>query len=204
MKQTPILFSTPMVKALLDGRKTQTRRILKDQPVKAKAHDGFSFLNVPKIGPIWDAKNKCPYGQPGDLLWVRETWYNDAGFGSPIYYYRADGEFDELFVRHKLGQVGPFKWKPSIYMPKAAARIWLRITDVRVERLQDISEDDAEAEGILIDDEGLMCFDYINKTMRHIVPEESYKSLWESINGPESWDANPWVWVVSSEKTEKP
>ncbi len=190
MKQTPILFSTEMVQAILAGRKTQTRRVIKPQPQAAQFEkllfDGReltknSFLNY------------CPYGQPGDVLWVRETFA--TGLHSGLFYFKANGEKAS----------GTSKWKPSIHMPKAAARIWLEITNVRVERLQDITQDDAVSEGITQ-----------IKTER---PATTFQKLWQSINGkprtvetdqgtiklpPVDWHANPWVWVVEFKRTNKP
>lgn len=187
MKSRPILFSASMVRALLDGSKTQTRRVVK--------------------GPVWEVRNGqpksaiagcdpvCPYGHPGDELWVRETFaYTDAHepqFEGSIEY-RADNKCfavsgNELFdVPHKCDPQ-PFggPWKPSIYMPRWASRIALEITAVRVERLQDIHEADAKAEGITIRPECMQS------------PAVAiYSMLWEDINGPNSWAANPWVWVV--------
>ena len=141
-KERPIIFSGPMIRAILEGRKTQTRRIVKP--------NCLSKLS--------------PYGRTGDRLWVRETWgHNPEG---PGYVYRSDGDFDMKFHGDR--------WRPSIHMPRWASRITLEVTGVRVERLQDINEEDALAEGV----------------------EHAFRSLWESINGPGSWDANPWVWVV--------
>lgn len=199
MKEIPILLSTPMVHAIMDGRKTMTRRIVKGIALDWLKPDMFTpeFVASPENG-------LCPYGQPGDLLWVRESFYEPLFEKlNGKYYYKADLE----------KQSWDFKWKPSIHMPKAAARIWLRVTDVRVERLQDISEDDAIAEGI----EHLRAGAF-GKVWRnygpidadvpyYFNPKHSFQSLWESINGPESWNKNPWVWVVSFEvvsKTGKP
>lgn len=198
MKERPILFSTEMVRAILEGRKTQTRRIVKKQPHGAGewVRQLASWL-FPNVNPY--IKLKCPYGQPGDRLWVRETWFNDMSFGSPEYYYRANGEFDEQFERHRLGQVGPFKWRPSIFMPREACRLMLEVTDVRVERLQDISEEDAIAEGISLPN-------YAEQAIKDIFfPEPSaiYSELWESINGKGSWDKNPWIWVIGFKILDK-
>lgn len=192
-KLRPILFSTAMVQAILDGRKTQTRRVVKPQPEYTR---GF-------VGPIhWigdkDGKEiKCPYGEPGDILWVRETWcpphhlIPESG-----YVYKADDN-------------RPFRWKPSIHMPFAAARIFLRVKSVRVERLHDISEADVIAEGIKSRvNRQVNQFTNIYATTdeditKAFVAIQSFCSLWESINGPESWDANPWVWVVEFERISR-
>jgi len=193
MKERPILFSTPMVQAILEGRKTQTRRIIKPQPFKKdniweytkKSHATVSpdkILDCP-IPPI-----KCPYGAPGDVLWVRETF---RLFKNDFYVYKANYKFPEAF-----------RWKPSIYMPKAAARLWLKITDLRVERLQDITEQDAKSEGVEKYND-LFFKDYTNPENKFLCAKTSFTSLWESINGQESWEENPWVWVVEFERIEK-
>jgi len=196
----PILFSTAMVQAILDGRKTQTRRVVKG-PVMML--DYVVATTVP-----------CPYGQPVDTLWVRETWAHtlqlninpeDENYG---YVYKADGQPWEDYEG--------WRWKPSIHMPREAARLFLRIKSVRVERLQEISEDDACEEGIEIKtipnaDAG----DYNCYPRNYMISEkdadgwpyfkeeqyiESFQSLWQSIKGPESWEANPFVWVVEFER----
>lgn len=204
-KERPILFSAPMVQAILDGRKTQTRRVLKVQP----PGDGYQLLRVvdtsgPKshVGKLhWGklSENKlrvlhsedrhfdCPYGQPGDQLWVREAWrsYPMAGKdGSPGIIYRQTPQHSHL---------GP--WKPSIHMPRWASRIQLEIVSVRVDRLNDISEEDARSEGVLqVKSDGYQDYSGIGGYWGSAI--NSFESLWESINGPGSWSANPWVWVV--------
>ena len=190
MKERPILFSGSMVRAILEGRKTQTRRVIRFQPDE----DGLAF-DLIKRG--WfdtsGREYKCPYGQPGDRLWVRESWAK-AIHGCGV----------ELLERWEPGKEGPFgvgaiyaatphkgysvgKWKPSIHMPRWASRITLDVTGVRVERLQDIRNKDAEAEGVEPWSSNALDFDQYQNSFQH---------LWESINGPESWEANPWVWVV--------
>ncbi len=219
----PILFSTAMVQAILAGRKTQTRRATGLAQVNAAPNDwqlcwtqstmingksvqfgaGFQSKINPKNGA--SLGEKCPYGKPGDVLWVRETWANlNADFPSitPYYVYKAD-------LDHK-DQHGPITWKPSIHMPKTACRLFLKITNIRVERLQDISEQDAKAEGVIY--YGNESGDYKNYSYNDklgddwgvLTAKKSFKSLWGSINGKESWDANPWIWVVEFEQTEKP
>lgn len=167
----PILFSGQMVRAILEGHKTQTRRVIKPQPQEPTA----SF-------PL------CPYGQPGCLLWIRETWAHIQG--KIIYRCNAAPE------KHK----GP--WLPSIFMPRRASRITLRITDVRPEKLQQISEQDAQSEG---------CFGYLcheNPALGLVsdgeLPTEEYQRLWDSLNAKRgfAWDTNPWVWVICFEKAE--
>ena len=216
MKHIPILFSTEMVQAILKSRKTQTRRVVKPQPMHDSAppfRDGNQWLHM---GDVY----KCPYGQPGDVLWVRETWcytgsneYLNLQTNLP-FFYKADVK-DSLTEKEVMNHYG-WKWKPSIHMPREAARLFLRIKDVRVERLQEISEDDACEEGIEVKtmpnaDAG----DYNCYPRNYMISEkdadgwpyfneeqyiESFRTLWQSINGPESWDANPWVWVVEFER----
>ena len=168
MRERPILFSAPMVRAILAGTKTQTRRVCKGQRELSNVHD-FQI-------------DRCPYGQLGDRLWVRETWLRHSVNVPNDYLYRADHPDD--------GTIGPAHggWKPSIHMPRWASRITLEITDVRVERLQDISARDAWAEGITPSPD--------------VDPYHEYRDLWESINGPGSWDANPWVWAVSFKRID--
>lgn len=218
MKERPILFSASMVRAILNGTKTQTRRVVKPQPKK-----GWDFECPPVFGRITSSHPKngrfgafirrgigtdfpeidlipCPYGQPGDRLWVRETWaYHVNAIGSVTdedgpWVYAADGGFA---LQYRLCD----RWRPSIHMPRVASRITLEVTGVRVERLQDISRADALAEGIVIQpDGGFGLWD--GEHYHYTDPRESYWSLWESINGPDSWDANPWVWVVEFKHLE--
>lgn len=184
MKERPILFSAPMVRAILAGTKTQTRRALRDQPcelldfnrgalsirVRRAVYQAFS----PKFPSVC-----CPYGQPGDRLWVRESFCDARQAAAGRVLYQASGDT-------------ACGWKPSIHMPRWASRITLQVTNVRVERLQDISELDASAEGapeLLSVDGG-----YVQHAMGCY--RDGFQHLWTSINGPGSWDTNPWVWVV--------
>lgn len=217
MKEHPILFSTPMVHAILEGRKTQTRRVVKPQPpseatsagvmsAPGRDHDGeWSWLSGdPKDCDSWGFVGdefRCPYGQPGDRLWVRETHAPQADcWGAWERALRGERiRQDELTIHYAADyshDERPFieKWRPSIHMPRWASRITLEITGVRVDRLRDISEDDAIAEGIERDTG--MWRHYGCPTQAWIHSRDSYRSLWESINGPGSWEANPWVWVV--------
>lgn len=195
MKSRPILFSSPMVRALLDGSKTQTRRIVKPQPAQVLPHATTPLIRLRATDEtlsLWN--DACPYGQLGDRLWVRETWANIALSGyHPVYVFRAEISKPEIWEG--------VKWKPSIHMPRAASRITLEITDVRVERLQDISEPDAIAEGIewgrhepKIDMEGYRMYGAAGITNDSRL---SYRTLWDSINGPGSWNSNPWVWAIT-------
>jgi len=196
MKERPMLFSGPMVRAILDGRKTQTRRIIKPQP---------------KFVPRWLDEGhwyglRCPYGEPGDRLWVRETW-------------AAPHKYDALpprlipvgtNIHYRSTWEGPcgLRWRPSIHMPRWASRVTLEITNIRAERLHDISWDDALAEGIdrLVDryDEPDVWRDYSSEGPPEYTsdPIESYATLWESIHGSGAWDKNPWVWVLEFARVE--
>lgn len=169
MKERPILFSGPMVRAILDGRKTQTRRI-----VKAKHLPFMENLLGGFLDGKWNQR-PLPYGQPGDRLWVREAWANTRGDDSLPTYYRSDERIEDL----------QRTWKPSIHMPRWASRITLEITGVRVERLQDISDLEARQEGLQPDFYGSV-----------MGCKRKFIDLWESINGPGSWAANPRVWVI--------
>ena len=202
MKERPIIFSTPMVLAILDGRKTQTRRIMKVQPDSR----GTRCTNV--HFEDWHGKQlKCPYGWVGDILWVRETWvmHNRSKYRFYLTYQSGD-----LWIKYKADGVENYEtgekilWKPSIFMPKHVCRIKLEITDIRVEKLCDITEKDAMAEGIK--EVILSRVKYVNgdKTWTDYSsdywftnPIESYRTLWESINGKGSWEKNPWVWCIS-------
>jgi hypothetical protein len=183
MKERPILFSAPMVRAILEGRKTQTRRVVK----KSAEMDTNGFMAL-----VPDEK-KCPYGQAGDRLWVRETFHVCPHHDDVFY------KSDDLLLPRKC--MAHRRWRPSIHMPRWASRITLKITGVRVERLQDISEADAIAEGIEPDGDfwkhyGPHPLKDLGENVAHAYPVNSFRSLWHSINGPESWAANPWVWVV--------
>ena len=149
MKERPILFSGEMVRAILDGRKKQTRRVVK-------------LATFPNIF-------KCPYGKPGDRLWVRETFMPMPHLNAKVFYRATD-------------RLVGGRWRPSIFMPRALSRITLEITAIGCEPLNDISENDACWEGIQIPED----HDYIG----------AYRNLWESINGVGSWEKNPWVWVI--------
>lgn len=241
-KERPILFSGPMVRALLAGRKTQTRRIVKPQPPASAVDAGHIRSGDPASNGVWlwlDSRDlmdasaigegfRCPYGVAGDRLWGRETWCESdtpSGFA-----YAADYAHDTR----------GYGWRPSIHMPRAAARLTLAITDVRVERLQDISEADAIAEGLYRStptDADLDWFrshheeQYLEPPSQAQVedfakgvwmvpgvpqgwgltvaerardtwaptPQFGYRLLWNHINGPDSWDANPWVWALTFE-----
>ncbi len=215
MKSRPILFSGHMVRAVLDGSKTQTRRVGKIQSqdfvgLKAEAvrHATLGYQiqatydAYPGRGTARHAICACPFGQPGDQLWVRETWYCDDYRVSRGPYLKPD-DLDVVEARecgtlvYAADGLAPYEteqpaWRPSIHMPRWASRITLEITGVRVERLQDISEADAQAEGCALE-----CMTPIGDDSGSAIHGPGgYIALWESINGPGSWDLNPWVWVV--------
>lgn len=217
MKERGILFSSPMVRALLAGTKSQTRRALRVQPdshhweslpgyelkrskiVTIKERCAVKFSHSIPQNREWDTALDwllCPYGQPGDRLWVRETWgydwYDDGqtrAWKRPVY--RADPG------AQPSDQGDPAPWRPSIHMPRRLSRILLEVTDVRVERLQAISEADALAEGVFS-----WWREQDDPASDHPEPRELYRQLWESINGVGSWDANPWVWAVSFKRVQ--
>lgn len=218
MKERGMLFSAPMVQALLTDSKTQTRRAVKPQPVASHGWVGGAYWErrsatltrpVPEQWSIRDVLQFCPHGQVGDRIWVRETWQIDAphdGTWASTQFYGCKGtplsEIPERF-RHPAYCLysanwlhGQIKWRPSLLMPRWASRITLEITEVRVERLQDISEADALAEGIvqLLDGGfGLTAGEHYHAAD----PRISYWSLWDAINGQGSAESNPWVWRVA-------
>ncbi|HDG7397817.1 TPA: hypothetical protein PCI22_004103 [Klebsiella pneumoniae] len=237
MREKGLIFNSEMVRAILDGRKTQTRRIMKVQPKPSKSRPGDFWFSSKKLesmvhvsdlapgnSPIADYhlfihEHCCPFGAVGDRIWVRKTFQGPLvheelfeeysaypeKFETPEYCeYAADGgvrpEYCDLEDNLRHG------WRPSIHMPRWASRILLEITNVRVERLNVISEEDAEAEGI--DMEALYdsqdCYDCIadhNMTGRPTVTG-AFKYLWESIYGEEGWKSNPWVWVIEFKRVE--
>lgn len=202
MKERPIIFSGLMVRALLDGRKSQTRRMLKPWPKrflgtwrwKPKGFLEFHWDERMLLTTGTSIERACPYGQAGDRLWVRETWQRCAECVGLNYQATVNRPCNCTDCDAILG-----KWKPSIHMFREYARIQLEIVRVRAERLQDISEADAKTEGIAINSD-LRKAPY-GTGWAH--PVSAYKELWESINGPGSWDANPWVWVVEFKRIDQ-
>jgi hypothetical protein len=212
MKDHPILFSTEMVEAIISGRKTQTRRVFKDHP---RLSSDLSKVDLNKwIGEHPDyIYSFCPYGKPGDILWVRETWRSigfDASNEPTMFCQYRDEVLRAINVPkdHKL--FAQLKWKPSIHMPKAVARIWLSVKRIDVDRLQNICEEDAISERIFEGPESptfRRFKNYYNKPCKFFNgreksfwnPVTSFFSLWCSINGRESLESNPWVWVVEFE-----
>ncbi|MBI6666982.1 hypothetical protein B1F73_23685 [Pseudomonas syringae] len=218
-KERPILFSAPMVRAILEGRKTVTRREVKKPAALDCLAAGFepAFLALPGNADL------SPYGRAGDRLWLRETWSDVNLQGAPGIAYRADGDVRDLMEDASfLNEDGAFnyddprskpyqfacwsedllggkegRWRPSIHIPRWASRILLEITDVRVERLQDISEDQAKAEGIRLytDHAELGEWWHVDGIETYSAdPRKSFELLWTSVGG--DWNANPWVWVV--------
>lgn len=230
-KERPILMHARSVNSILAGRKTQTRRIVKPPPreiLGAIELDDTRFrwdksrttVAGTRVAQQVHASNindfrawlilRCPYGQPGDRLWVRETFYIDTVPTGPLtfvvpedvdrddVYYRADGDCCKQIPECSCAEVGKPKWRSSIHMPRWASRLVLEITDVRVERVQDISKKDIEAEGLMhgalgwyggdgTADAPGRCFN---------VPQNAFGHLWNQTNGAGAWDRNDWVWVV--------
>ncbi|GAB0077155.1 hypothetical protein I4I80_04050 [Pseudomonas syringae pv. tomato] len=209
IKERPILFSAPMVRAILCGQKTVTRRAIKPQPTwNGKWFQWAGHAPDSKHGAVGGNNIEAarlmnfssPYGKPGDRLWLRETWYCDH-FQVLRGPYLKPEDLDVVEARedgtlvYAADGLAPYEqeqptWKPSIHMPRWACRILLEITDVRVERLQDISKEQAIAEGVM------SCERDIDPDGNDYSPIELFGGLWSSINGAESWNANPWVWVV--------
>ncbi len=203
IKERPILFSAPMVRAILEGRKTVTRREVKKPAALDCLAAGFepAFLAPPGNADL------CPYGKVGDRLWVRETWYCDHFQVLRGPYLKPD-DLDVVEARedgtlvYAADGLAPYEaeqpvWKPSIHMPRWASRILLEITDVRVERLQSINEDQAKAEGVRLytDHAALGDWWHVEGIETYSAdPRKSFELLWTSVGG--DWNSNPWVWVV--------
>ncbi|WP_282267751.1 hypothetical protein [Stenotrophomonas sp. PS02298] len=235
MVEQPILFNGTMVRAILDGRKTQTRRVVKmppafdftgglgDDPSDPKhwgAEDENALWWALAAGDDVDRVLACPFGQPGDRLWVREAhsifpahgqhradggrWGPWAGLPTTV---SEDGK-QIAYYREGFDRCDPGRWRPSIHMPRWACRLVLEITNVRVERLQAISEADALAEGIerFATVGGTACKDYSGGDGFNVRDagsiQRSFRSLWTSTGG--DWDANPWVWVISFKRIDSP
>ena len=180
MRERPILFTAPMVRAILDDRKTMTRRAVKPQPTldHGLVFEGFA---LGKFGAVSDSVIACPCGTIGDRLWLREAWAGGVDFGTVIY--KADGT--------ELPPYNGARWYPSIHMFRRDSRITLEITNVRVERLQEITEEDAIREGVV--------YDEINQ----ITAVKNFMNLWEQIYGNKyPWSSNPWVWVIEFRKVK--
>lgn len=239
MKEHPIIFKGEMVRAILDGRKTQTRRVIKPQPIGVRnswsqdvePNDRFIECGIVKVaresrgrnmaaaGILTEQTVKGPYGKVGDRLWVREGWWHEIGIG---YENAAFENGDFVQIDGKTFHIPDWKptpkvWRkrPSIHMFKWACRLWLTITDIRVERVQDISEDDVCAEGFPIEqfppaelarlDRSFAQLNDITGTVPRSPVVAWFRHLWDSINKKRgySWESNPWTWVVEFEKVEK-
>lgn len=225
MKYIPILFSPVMVQAIQEGRKTQTRRIVKDQ----------ASCKVLEYGHDWKVKEfwaRCPYGQQGDILWVKETHYRFGRWvkngqtktGRQKWKFVPDNGFENIrFLDEKPAVVNSTKtgrglgWykRSSLFLPKKLARIFLQVEEVRVERLQDIGEEDAFKEGIKLSVNNKVKHNSQPGEMVSVDPfrkddevfydaKNAFRSLWEFINGIGSWEQNPWVWVIVFKKIDKP
>lgn len=217
----PILFSASMVRALLEGRKTQTRRLVKPQPTFIQSSGRWKYPlpkkhnNNGRCEAVYTASREwweylpeaaLPYGKPGDLLWVRETWRMDSrATDLARVCYRASErashtEFHEMIPVDKIGNMQTaMKWKSPLHMPRWASRLTLEITDVRVQRLQDISKKDAEDEGVYSLHSQSPGFEEVAYYRSLYDPKELFRMLWTRINGPTSWDENPWVWALTFE-----
>lgn len=204
MKERPILFNGKMVRALLAGTKTQTRRVVKPQ----WSADVETVSERPALDPIlkcvvgghsgeWedehglDEVRRCPYGSGGERLWVRETFAEVGSFDPPLTVTRADYPGCVPTFYENVPPAAKVRWKPAIFMRRAQSRITLEVTGVRVERLNGITEVDAIAEGLAPED----AF-YEGDHIGVVSARERYECLWESINGLGSWAKNPWVWVI--------
>lgn len=201
--ERPIIFSSEMVRAIMDGRKTMTRRIVNPQPPEWKWNT--SKWSEQCINVRHDKSERpyyvvCPFGKPGDTLWVRES-YCPHWFETNKHAFKAD--WTDLSKESGFDQP---KWKPSIHMPRSAARIFLEITDISVERLHGISQKDALAEGVkhVIDKiTGYCGYDYQHGGYNLMTtPYNGFASLWKSIHSEESWASNPWVWVIKFKSNE--
>ena len=193
MKERPILFSGPMVRAILDGTKTQTRRVAKLQP-RSQADIGWHGRSMPFIrNPDVTRRNlACPFGHPGDRLWVREAWKANSTFndlpprdlptGVKVFYLTGSG-YSPSSARYRHAR----------FMPRWASRITLEITDVRVQRLHEISEADAIAEGTREPS-------LVPVTGARFSERDVFAALWQHINGSASWNANPWVWALTFQR----
>lgn len=214
MSDKPIIFSGPMVRAILDGRKTMTRRVIKHQPHESERvidlGDGSYAHQCVSTGSYGGGHWHLPYN-PGDVLWVRENcWAEDRGERCGVCY-AADTawiEFNDAEHHEDYFKLRDYAWKanegfesnsgklvPSIFMPRWASRITLRVTDVKIERLQDISEADAVAEG---------CLHHHDPSGDGQNVIEQFSHIWQGIHGPRSWDANPWCVAITFEKEPRP
>ncbi|MFH2432079.1 ASCH domain-containing protein [Citrobacter freundii] len=202
MTERGMIFNSEMVRAILDGRKTQTRRIIKLSHERGmlnpviKGRNGEITSVSCRLAPLL-----CPFGQPEDRIWVRETWA-EAGASAPdLKLYRANYPDHVPSHYENVPPVDEIRWKPSIHMPRWASRILLEITDVRVERLNAISQVDAIAEGAPPSHPSIDCV-----SQEYGFPDFSrswFGQTWQHIYGEESWQANPWVWVIEFKRIDE-
>lgn len=212
--ERPILFSGEMVRAILAGRKTQTRRVARRLGVYTEAGRVVDLVPLDPDGDPIDRPVHCPYGAPGDRLWVRETWaaIDERGEAISRRTRHVDQNCGDRLVYRADDRVLTEQWRPSIFMPRWASRITLEVTAVRVERLQDITEEDACAEGVEASattwvrhepngDWELSAEPFDGATPERATARDVYERLWHAINGKRApWSSNPWVWVVSFRK----
>jgi len=200
MKEWSIIFSGESVRAILAGRKTQTRRVVKPAARVRMIDEIYQKMGRVELH-LWEGDVFCPYGDPGDRVWVRETWAHDDLNCLDV----RCGNRDHIWWRANETPIvadsfaGAAHWRSSIHMPRWASRISLEIMSVRVERLQEISEADAEAEGIHLS--GLPVEERYNHPRKHII---AFAELWDLINAKSGhpWESNPWVWVITFRKME--
>jgi len=208
-KFIPVLFSTSMIQAILEGRKTMTRRVINFKQIAKQSGCTKGTLAYSDTFNSWAIFNgngeadlcliDCPYGKKGDILWVREKFRVNQTPTGFFYHFYTDDDYTDKDNE---------KWKPSLFMPKSACRIFLEITNVRVERLNEISEKDAINEGVHKDSAGwyedYLKQDVWNRTHTIHTAKRSFGTLWQSINGRESMESNPFVWVIEFKRVEKP
>lgn len=216
----PILFNTDMVRAILEDRKTVTRRVVKPQPEERYVHGENGCYIYRGIPCGLDGMTSLAPYRPGSILYVRETWapFYETMYSAPVIGYRYYSETDEEIkerLPEYLNWFWPGRWSPSVHMPREAARIFLRVTDVRVERLQDITNEQAICEGIepheFLTNNAGSYVEYRIPGTHDLCPEAcgAFTHLWNSTIKPKDralygWEANPWVWVIDFERCEKP
>jgi len=209
MKETGIIMSGNHPKLILDGIKTQSRRVIKPQPTfnGTDLNGKPYFIYKGEEYSLWALSKKCPYGQVGDRLWVRETWTTEKRLdylspsqigeaGDVPVWWEASSSWEMASVGLEIG-----KWRPSIFMPRWASRITLEITEIRVERLQEISEEDARAEGII----WVTIETAPQSNVYRPCAVENFGRLWDSLNAKRGygWEVNPWVWCLSFRMIDK-
>lgn len=215
VRERPILFNGEMVQAILEGRKTQTRRVVKPQPEQMRddvaygwewrksQETWFAGATEKQMRADYGLRKYCPYGKPGDELWVRETWCQRPLTEAPmneIWYKQENQRLFEISKENSGNWAYMYKWRPSIHMPRWASRIQLRITDVRVERVQSMAVGDLICEGFPVPEKpGASNIDELFEWDEAF---DWFQSLWDSINVKRGygWDTNPWVWVIEFER----